>query len=101
MANHGEGSAARSVPHLHLCAGGTPLWGGARPIDEGFQRLIACRAEKPKTFARGSSRIMGGADALLWGVETPKHTGLVPSDWAPDSSIYGRGAVGACPGLPA
>lgn len=47
--------------------GGCAAW----LIVEGFQRLIACRAEKAKTFTRGSAKVVGGADALLWGVETP------------------------------
>ncbi|GLI94252.1 hypothetical protein LMG27198_32440 [Methylocystis echinoides] len=49
-----------------------PPLGAARvQYDEGFQRLTACRVEKPKTFARGSAKNVSGADALLWGVETP------------------------------
>ncbi len=48
-----------------------PLRGVARLIGEGFQHPAPRRAEKAKTFARGSARIVGGADALLWGVETP------------------------------
>ena len=57
------------MPHLRLCAGGTPLWGDALPRD--FSRPSPCRAEKAKTFARGSAKIAVGADALLRGVETP------------------------------
>ncbi|UGQ22248.1 hypothetical protein [Brucella anthropi] len=82
VADHGEGSAARSVPHLRLCAGGTPLRGSAPPIGEEFQRLVACRAEKPETFPHGSVKNRSGADALLWGVETP-HEWLVLARTAP------------------
>jgi hypothetical protein len=91
VANHGEGSAARSVPHLRLCAGGTPLRGAALPRD--FSRPSRCRAEKAKTFARGSAKIVSGADALLWGVVTP-HGWPVPARTAPNSLTYGRGACG-------
>jgi len=59
-----------------------PFRGGARPIDEEFQRLVAGHAEKPETFPRGSVKNRSGADALLWGVETP-HEWLVLARTAP------------------
>ena len=91
MANHGEGSAARSVPYLRLCAGGTPGEAPASRKDDGFQRGIACRAELAKTFAHGSGKTDGGADALLWGIETP-HEWLVLARTAPHSLTLWSGS---------
>lgn len=55
-------------------------------------------SEKIKTLTCSVVKKMG-LYAQPWGVVTPKHTGLVLADRAPDSLTFlGRGAMGACPG---
>ena len=66
VANHGEGLAARSVPHLRLCAGGTPHAGkkrsdfsGSLPTAPNWQRhrrAIGLGMQVEQTRCSGASK---------------------------------------------